>query len=111
MNTDYTDRESYVATPFKIFFNKELSVSAIRVWQVIFSHYNWRDEECFPSLDTIIKESRKSKNTVLDARKKLREKGLMDWTVHKCRSGVLCYYTFPVEDLFPAEMLNRLGVR
>ena len=40
----------------------------------------------------------------------LREKGFLDWEVRTYRKGVLSYYTFPVEELYPEEMLKRLGV-
>jgi len=103
------DKKWYTAIPDSIMFHEELKATDIRVWSVIFSHYNWQKEACFPSLRTIIQECKLSRKTVLKARRKLRSLNLVHYD--EGRSGKSCDYFFPIVDLFSDEVLSKFPGR
>lgn len=110
-------REGYTAFPHKILTDKKLTANDKWIWLVIFSHKNWNTRQCNPSINTIVKESGKSKGTVLASRKRLHRNGYLAWTSNgtgkvgrgrkKVTDGYSCRYTIPLR-LFPREFLLNI---
>lgn len=55
----------------------EMTLSEVRVYVAICSHWNWQSLEAFPAINTLVEETRLSRRGIIYAIDKLKEKGLI----------------------------------
>jgi hypothetical protein len=104
-------RDGYVAVPYVILYDDLLPAAYKWVWIIIYSHFNWQTHQCNPSLETIMRESGKSRSVVLKARKMLNRLGHLSWIseTNGRKDGRSCRYSF-YQKSFPKEFLARMRV-
>lgn len=86
-------------TALSILQIKELGKTSFSVYCVILKHRNTKTNECFPSINTISKESGISVNTVKKTINNLEENGYL--SINSGMRGTANNYYFPKEWFYP----------
>lgn len=84
---------------FNILKNKNLKKSCFQIYLTILKHRNMKTNECFPSIETICRESGLYNQAVKDGINQLEEHGYL--SINSGMRGISNNYYFPKEWFYP----------